>query len=114
MTVPYLEYVDSSWKTLEGNTVDSVEVGETGYVQVDMHNPTRIHSLQERFVCEFYGVGDQEPVFRVSKDVSVPPLTDGQYIFRFQFDTPGEYSYRILSGERVLTDLTTMGTLIVE
>jgi hypothetical protein len=103
--IPYIEYVDSDWNNIEGALVSELDSGNRGYVRVKIHNPTRIHSLQEEYVCEFYQVNASEPVLVVSKDVSVPPLTDAQYVFQFQFMGLGKYRYRIVSGDRVIVEL---------
>lgn len=105
VTIPYIGYSDSQWKDLEGATVDSLNASKGGYVLVDVYNPTRIHSLQEKYVCEFYKGDGLEPVYIVSKDISVPPQSDAQYIFQFNFNETEDYRYRIVSGDRVISEL---------
>ncbi len=112
--IPYIGYMDSGWKDLTGTSVTTLNTEERGYVLVDVKNPTRIHSLKENYVCEFYKMDSVEPVLIVSKEVNVPPLTDAQYIFQFQLEDPGEYRYRILSGERVIVELKNSDILGIE
>lgn len=114
VTIPHIGYTDSDWNNLNGQSVSTLNTGDMGYVRVDLFNPTRIHSLRENFVCEFYEVGSEEPVLVASKEVNAPPLNDAQYIFQFQFSELGEYRYRILSGERVITELEDSDILSVE
>ena len=114
VNIPHIGFLESNWKNLEGETVNSMGAEDRGYVLVDVNNPTRIHSLQENFICEFYKVDGDETVLVVSKEVNVPPLTDAQYIFQFQFAEPGEYRYRIVSGERVIVELENSDLLSVE
>ena len=112
--VPYINYIESSWREINGLRVEEQESMEQGYVKIEVHNPTRIHSLQEEYVCEFYLGGEETPVLVVSKEVNVPPLSDAQYIFQYQLSEPGEYRYRILSGERVIQELETSEILIIK
>jgi hypothetical protein len=114
VTIPYIDYVDSSWKNMDGTGVSELNSGARGHVRVDVHNPTRIHSLQENYVCEFYKVGGEEPVLMASKDVNVSPLTDAQYIFQYQFEDPGEYQYRIVSEDRTITGLEDSAILSIK
>ena len=71
---------------------------------VDFNNPTRLHSLREDVTCLIYRVGENEPVLSITKNVQVPPNTDGQYTFAFTLTDSGDYVYQILSEDRVLTD----------
>lgn len=105
---PHLGYVESGWKSYTQGAVSSLEVGEGGYVLVEFKNPTRLHSLREDVTCLIYRVGEDESVLSVSKNVQVPPDTNGQYTFSFTLTEPGDYVYRILSGDRVLTDNSTI------
>lgn len=114
VNIPLIDYTDSDWKDLTGHSVSTMNTGDSGYVRVDVYNPTRIHSLRENFVCEFYKVGIEDPVLIVFKEVIAPPLNDAQYIFQFQFSEPGEYRYRIMSGERVIIDLENSAILSIE
>ncbi len=111
VSAPYLGYIDSGWVSYENGKVSSVAMGEGGYVLVDFRNPTRIHSLSEEVTCLMYKEGEQEPVVRITKTVQVPPGTDGQYTFSFRFTEEGAYSYRVVSGERVLVDQSTVLTV---
>lgn len=112
--LPLIELTGSEWRSLEGTSIESLDVNQGGYVQVEVFNPTRIHSLREEYVCEFYKDGIDTPVNVVSKEVNVAPLTDGQYIFQFRFDEPGVYRYRLSSGDRVLIELDESTLLAVE
>jgi hypothetical protein len=112
VTIPYVDYTSSEWRSLEGSVIESIETGIGVYVQVVIYNPTRIHSLHENYFVEFYS--GEEQVLSVSKDISVAPMTEGHYVFQYQFDTPGEYRYRITSGDRMITDLEDFPVLTVE
>ena len=101
--VPHLVVEDTEWKKLDGSSIEEISVNEGGYVLINVINPTRIHSLQENYVCEFYREGIVEPVLRVAKEVNVAPQIEGQYIFQFNFDDSGSYQYRIVSGDTVIT-----------
>ena len=111
VTAPYLGYVDSGWVSYENGEVSSVTSGEGGYVRVDFRNPTRIHSLSEEITCLMYMEGEEVPVVSYTKTVKVPPNTDGQYTFSFRFTESGVYTYRIVSGERVLVDMSPVLTV---
>lgn len=104
ISAPHLKYVDSWWVSLEAGEVSSVAVNEGGYVLVEFRNPTRIHSLSEEVTCLMYREGVTEPVLSITKNAQLAPDTDGQYVFSFRFDTPGYYTYRIVSGDRVLVE----------
>ena len=104
VSAPYLEYVDSRWISYTEGEVSSMSVDEGGYVVVDFRNPTRLHSLSEEVMCQIFQIGEDEPVLTISKTVSVPPSTDGQYTFSFRFEEPGDYEYRVLSGDRLLVE----------
>jgi hypothetical protein len=112
--VPHIRIMDTEWRKLDGSSVDTLSVNEGGYVLVNVVNPTRIHSLQEDFVCEFYVEGQEEPVSTVNKEFNVPPQIEGQYIFQFNFDDPGSYYYRVLSGEQEIVSLNESKILKVE
>lgn len=101
---PYLEYMDSSWRSYVDGEVESIPVDEDGYVLVEFRNPTRLHSLKEDITCNIFKEGGSEPVQSITKNVQVPPDTDGQYIFPFTITEPGNYSFSIVSGERVLAN----------
>ena len=104
VSAPYLRYVDSDWISYTEGSVSSMSVDEGGYVVVDFRNPTRLHSLSEEVTCQIFSVGEDEPVLSISKTVSVPPSTDGQYTFSFIFEDPGDYVDRVWSGDRVLAE----------
>ncbi|MCB2173044.1 hypothetical protein KQH65_09935 [archaeon] len=104
VSAPYLRYVDSDWISYTEGSVSSMSVDEGGYVVVDFRNPTRLHSLSEEVTCQIFSVGEDEPVLSISKTVSVPPSTDGQYTFSFIFEEPGDYVYRVWSGDRLLAE----------
>ena len=101
---PHLKYIDSVWRSFTQGDTSSLGVGEGGYVLVDFNNPTRLHSLREDVTCLIYRVGENEPVLSITKNVQVPPNTDGQYTFAFTLTDSGDYVYQILSEDRVLTD----------
>jgi len=104
VSAPYLRYVDSDWVSYTEGSVLSMSVDEGGYVVVDFRNPTRLHSLSEEVTCQIFSVGEDEPVLSISKTVSVPPSTDGQYTFSFRFEEPGDYVYLVWSGDRLLVE----------
>lgn len=104
VSAPYLRYVDSDWVSYTEGSVSSMSVDEGGYVVVDFRNPTRLHSLSEEVTCQIFSVGEDEPVLSISKTVSVPPSTDGQYTFSFRFEEPGDYVYLVWSGDRLLAE----------
>lgn len=108
---PHLGYIDSSWRSYTEGEVDSISVDEGGYVLVEFRNPTRIHSLGEEVTCNIHRDGDLIPYLSITKTVQVPPDTVGQYIFQFTISEPGEYTYKIVSGDRVLTDNTDILTV---
>jgi hypothetical protein len=114
VSIPSLEYIDSEWTSLSGGGIETLDVGSNGYVQLEVRNPTRIHSLQEEMTCEFFKDGSDEPVASLSKEVSMPPANTGQYVFPFRFTEPGIYRYRIISGDRTLIETSETRTLIVE
>ena len=101
---PHLEYLDSEWRSFTQGATSSLGVGEGGYVLVDFNNPTRLHSLREDVTCLIYRVGENEPVLSITKNVQVPPNTNGQYTFAFTLTDSGDYVYQIFSEDRVLTD----------
>ena len=101
---PRLEYVDSGWRSYTDGIVSSLVTNEGGYVLVEFENPTRLHSLRENVTCQIFKTGENHPVMSVSKIVQVPPDTNGQYTFAFTLAEPGEYTYRIISEDRVLKD----------
>lgn len=112
--VPHLVVENTEWKKLDGSSIEEVSVNEGGYVLMSVINPTRIHSLQESYVCEFYLEGIDDPVMRVSKVANAAPGIEGQFIFQFTFDEPGSYQYRILSGDTVVTSLDESKVLIIK
>jgi len=114
VSLPFLEYIDSEWRSLSGGSVEKLDVGANGYVQLEVRNPTRIHSLQEEMTCEFFKDGSEEPAASSLKEVSMPPSNTGQYVFQFRFTEPGVYRYRILSGDRTLVEAADSPVLIVE
>lgn len=104
VSAPYLRYVDSGWVSFTEGLVSSMSVDEGGYVVVDFRNPTRLHSLSEEVTCQLFRVGEDKPILSISKTVSVPPSTDGQYTFSFRFEEAGDYFYRVWSGDRLLVE----------
>lgn len=114
VSLPFLEYIDSEWRSLSGGSIETLDVGSNGYVHLEVRNPTRIHSLQEEMICEFFKDGSEEPVASSVKAVSMPPSNTGQYVFQFRFTEPGIYRYRILSGDRTLVETSDTRTLEVE
>ncbi len=98
---PHINYVDSAWMNITGK-VTELSSDMDSYVRVDLVNPTRIHSLNEEFTCEFYKIGEEEPILVVTKRVDLPPSIEGPYVFQFSLDDPGMYKYRIISGETLL------------
>ncbi len=111
--VPYLDYEGSEWKRFDGASITSLDINEGGYVQVEVYNPTRIHSIREDYLCEYFKEGIDEPVLSVMKEVSVAPMTEGSYVFPFRFDEPGNYTYRITSGDRVIAELDNSAVLVI-
>lgn len=101
---PHLEYLESGWRSFTEGVTTSLDANEGGYVLVDFKNPTRLHSLREDITCQIFRVGEDEPFLSVSKNVQIAPDSDGQYTFSFTLSEPGDYIYRILSEDRVLTD----------
>jgi len=114
VSLPFLEYIDSEWRSLSGGSVETHDVGADGYVQLEVRNPTRIHSLQEEMTCEFFKDGSEDPVASSLKEVSMPPSNTGQYVFQFRFAESGVYRYRILSGDRTLIEAADSPVLVVE
>ena len=114
VSLPLLQYVDSGWSSMSGAGIETIETGLSGYVQLEVSNPTRIHSLQEEMICEFFRDGSDEPVAFVMKGVSMPPSNTGQYVFQFSFTEPGVYRYRIHSAGRTLVETSDSRTIIVE
>ena len=114
VSIPFLKYIDSEWSSMSGVGIETIEAGFGGYVQLEVSNPTRIHSLQEEMICEFFKDGSDEPVTSVIKEINMPPLNTGQYVFQFSFTEPGVYRYRILSGGRTLVDTSDSRTIVVE
>jgi hypothetical protein len=104
VSIPYLEYLDSGWRSYTSGAVSSLSVNEGGYVQVDFHNPTRMHSLSEDVTCQIFKQGEDTPVMNVTKKVQIAPDTDGQYVFPFTLSEPGDYTYRLVAENRVLTE----------
>ena len=103
---PHLEYSDSSWRSYTEGQIENIAVDEGGYVLVEFRNPTRLHSLREDVTCYIYREGEEAPFLGITKSVQVPPDTDGQYIFQFTIPEQGNYTYSIVSADRVLTDNT--------
>ncbi len=101
---PYLEYLDSGWRSYTSGEVSSLSVTEEGYVQVDFRNPTRIHSLREDVTCQIFRGGEATPVMNITKNVQVAPSIDGQYIFPFTVSESGDYTYRLISEDKVLAE----------
>ena len=101
---PHLEHIDSGWRSYTEGEVDRIGVDEGGYVLVEFRNPTRIHSLSEEVTCNIHKKGDPIPHLSITKTVQVPPNTEGQYIFQFTISEPGNYSFNVVSGDRVLTN----------
>ena len=99
---------------MSGAGIETIEAGLSGYVQLEVSNPTRIHSLQEEMICEFFKDGSDEPVAFVMKGISMPPSNTGQYVFQFSFTEPGVYRYRIHSGGRTLVETSDSRTIILE
>jgi len=114
VSLPFLKYIDSEWSSMSGSGIETIIAGSGGYVQLEVSNPTRIHSLQEEMVCEFFKDGSEEPVASVTKSVHMPPSSTGQYVFQFSFDEPGVYTYRIRSGGKTLVEESDSRILIVE
>ena len=102
--VPYLQYVDSRWMSYTSGGVSSLSVNEGGYVEVNFQNPTRMHSLREDVTCQIFKAGEDTPVLNVTKNVQIPANTDGQYVFQFTLSNPGDYTYRLVSEDRVLLE----------
>ena len=105
---PHLEYSDSSWRSYTEGQIENIAVDEGGYVLVEFRNPTRLHSLREDVTCYIYLEGEEAPFLDITKSVQVPPDTDGQYIFQFTISEPGNYTYSIVSADRVLIDNTSV------
>jgi len=103
---PHLEYIDSSWRSYTEGQIENLPIDEGGYVLADFRNPTRLHSLSEDVTCYISREGETEPFLDVTKSVQVPPDTDGQYIFQFIISEPGNYTYSIVSADRILTNNT--------
>lgn len=101
---PHLEYVDSEWRSYTEGEVSSLFAGEEGYVLVEFSNPTRLHSLRENIICRIYMEGAPVPMLNVTKNVQIPPNSEGQYIFPFTLTEPGNYSYEIVSEAASLSD----------
>jgi len=114
VSIPFLQYIDSEWRSISGEDIETIEAGSSGYVLLEVNNPTRIHSLQEEMVCEFFKDGSDEPIVSVMKDVNMPPSNTGQYVFQFSLAEPGVYMYRIRSGGRTLVETFDSRTLVVE
>ena len=114
VSIPRLQYVDSEWQSMSGEDIETIEVGSSGYVLLKVNNPTRIHSLQEEMVCEFFKDGSDEPVLSVTKEVNMPPSNTGQYVFQFRFTEPGTYSYMIQSEGTTLVEASDSRTIVVE
>jgi hypothetical protein len=101
---PHLEYVSSEWRSYTEGVVSRIPAGVEGYILVDFNNPTRIHSLKENIVCQIFRIDEADPSLLISKYVQIPPKTNGQYTFSFILSDPGEYEYRILSGDNILIE----------
>ena len=99
---------------MSGAGIETIEAGLSGYVQLEVSNPTRIHSLQEEMICEFFKDSSDEPVAFVMKGISMPPSNTGQYVFQFSFTEPGVYRYRIHSAGRTLVETSDSRTIVVE
>jgi len=101
---PYLEYTDSSWRSYTEGQIENIPVEEGGYVLVEFMNPTRLHSLDEKVTCNIYRESETTPFLNITKRVQVPPDTEGQYIFQFTISEPGNYTYSIVSKDRILAN----------
>jgi hypothetical protein len=101
---PNLEYSESSWRSYTNGQVSVLSVDEGGYILGTFKNPTRIHSLKEDMTCMIFKEGDTMPFMNVTKSVQVPPGINGQYTFPFTLTEPGNYTYIIISKDRVLTN----------
>jgi len=102
----HLEYTDSSWRSYTEGKIENLSVDEGGYVLVEFRNPTRLHSLREDVTCNIIKEDEVVPFLNITKSVQVPPDTDGQYIFQFTISKPGNYTYSIVSNDRILTNNT--------
>lgn len=55
-------------------------------------------------MCQIFRIDEADPSLLISKYVQIPPKTNGQYTFSFILSDPGEYEYRILSGDNILIE----------
>jgi hypothetical protein len=101
---PHLRYVDSEWRSYTNGKVSSLSINESGYVLVEFRNPTRLHSLREDFTCRINKEGITKPVLNITKNIQIPPDTEGQYIFPFTLLEPGNYTYEIVSDNLILIE----------
>jgi hypothetical protein len=101
---PHLEYISSEWNSYTEGMISSLPAGIGGYILVDFNNPTRIHSLEENITCQIFRIGEATPSLSISKNVQIPPETNGQYVFSFILSDRGEYEYRIISGDNILLE----------
>lgn len=101
---PHLDYISSDWRSYTEGEISNLPAGEESYVLVNFHNPTRIHSLKENITCQIFRIDESDPFLSISKNVQIPPETNGQYIFSFILSEPGEYEYRIISRDTILLE----------
>jgi hypothetical protein len=102
LKAPHLSYVDSEWRSYTNSKVSSLSINESGYVLVTFKNPTRLHSLREDITCRIYRQDIENPVLNITKNIQIPPNTDGQYVFPFRFLESGNYTYEIVSKNLLL------------
>jgi len=60
-----------------------------------LRNPTRVHSIRENVTCTVYMEGREEAVAALRKEVAVAPGSDATYVFVFEPEGPGTYSYSL-------------------
>ncbi len=92
---PHLVYLSSAWKDEGGGEISGLRVGGRCYVSLRLRNLTRVHSIWENVTCTVYMEGREEAVAALRKEVAVAPGSDATYVFVFEPEGPGTYSYSL-------------------
>jgi hypothetical protein len=102
--VPHVEYISSKWTDTEGNHITTREVESGAFIQFQISNPTRVHSIRENVTVTIYRGGLEEPVHTSWKEAAVAPGTTATYVFPFTPEEPGDYFYSLEASDAFSLD----------
>jgi hypothetical protein len=114
LKAPNLVYEDSEWSSQEGVNILQSTVDQTVFVRVKLSNPTRFHTIRENITCNFYKIGETQPIGALKKEIPLAAANEGYYIFSFTPIEEGEYHYSLKSREETLLDMNESSALNIQ